>query len=301
MKIVIAGGTGFLGSLLIDHFKKNKVELVVLTRQKSHQSNGVNYVHWDGQSLGEWTQVLGDADVLINLSGKSVDCRYTEENKNAILNSRVEATKVLGQAMALMPRPAKLWINASTATIYEASMTQIMDEATGVMGNDFSMNVAKKWEQAFFDAPVTNTRKVALRISLVLGKKDGVIPVLSKLTKFGLGGRQGSGHQKFAWIHEQDMVNIVQYVIDNEQVEGPINCVSPSDINNKEFMAALRKANKMTIGLPAYEWMIHIGTFFMRTEPELILKSRYVYPKILLDLGFKFQFIEIDSALATVV
>lgn len=300
-KIIIAGGTGFLGQLIAKDFLNKNYDVIILTRRKSETKNNIKYINWDAKNIGNWSQELENADTLINLTGKSVDCRYTEKNKKEIINSRVNATKVLAKAIESLKNPPSLWFNASTATIYEFSYSKPMDEETGDIGNDFSMTVAKKWEKAFFDSPTPKTRKIALRISLVLGKSGGVIPVLKKLVLFHLGGKQGNGKQKFAWLHETDMLRIIGYCIENNNIKGPINCVSTEIIDNKKFMNTFRKNMKICLGIPTPEFMVHIGAFFMRTEPELILKSRYVVPKKLTDLGFQFEYPKIDEALYNIL
>jgi len=297
-KIVIAGGSGFLGKALSSHFKNQGNLVTVLTRGKTQLIDDVNYVHWDGETLGVWTEHMNCVEVLINLTGKSVDCRYTEANKKEIIDSRVNSTRVLGEAIKLVEQAPKVWLNASTATIYRASYDKVMTEEDGEVGNDFSMNVAKAWEDSFFSSEHIDTRKVALRISLVLGRNEGVLPVLSKLTKLGLGGYHGNGKQKFACIHVKDLVKAIQFIIDTESLKGPVICSAPTDINNRQFMKAFRKSLRMPFGIPTPKMMLKIGAILMGTESELILKSRYVSPKKLLDAGFKFNFANIDKALA---
>ncbi len=300
-KIVIAGGSGFLGEAIAKHFKAKGYEITILTRGKSLKENNTKLVHWDAKTLGKWTKELHNASLLINLSGKSVDCRYTEKNKKEILSSRVDSTRILGQAIEAMDSPPPLWMNASTATIYKGSRTQRMDEDHGEFGNDFSMTVAQTWENAFYESKTPNTRKIALRISLVLGKDGGVFPVMKKLVRFGLGGKQGSGTQKFAWIHEEDLLRIIEFGISNHSISGPINCASPDDITNADFMKTLRKAMKMPLGIPSPEFILKIGVFFLGTEPELVLKSRFVHPKRLLENGFEFKYDTIAAGIESVI
>lgn len=295
-KIVIAGGSGFIGKALSSHYLNKGAAVIVLTRGESQLVEGVQYLNWDGKTLGEWSNSLEGAEILINLTGKSVNCRYTKENKRLILSSRVNATKVLGEAINGLKNPPELWVNSSTATIYDYSLTKPMSEENGDIGTDFSMSVAKAWEDAFFSADTPATRKVALRISLVLGKNEGVLPVLTKLTKLGLGGFHGNGKQKFAWIHIEDVMRVIDFV--NEQrIVGPINCTSDTNITNKEFMKALRKSLNISIGIPTPKLFLAIGSVIMGTESELILKSRFVQPKKLLDAGFQLKFTNIDRAL----
>ena len=296
-KIVIAGGSGFIGKALSSNFKNKGNLVTVFTRGKTQLVNGINYVHWDGKAIGDWIKTMNQIDVLINLTGKSVDCRYTQENKKEILASRVDATTILGEAIHQVEIPPKIWLNASTATIYRSSYDKIMTEEDGEVGDDFSMNVAKAWEAAFFDFNHPNTRKVALRISLILGKNEGVLPVLKRLVKLGLGGYHGNGKQQFAWMHINDLIRSVEFIIDNDYLKGPIICSSPAKVNNKEFMKAFRKTIGIPFGLPASTLMLKVGAAIIGTESELILKSRYVSPKKLLDAGFQFKFTNIDKAL----
>lgn len=288
-KIVIAGGSGFIGMHLAQFFKVKGYQVVILTRKPDYHNNGITFKNWDGQHLGEWVSALEGAETLINLSGRSVDCRYTEKNKAEILNSRILPTRILGKAIATLKHAPQLWINASTATIYKHSMYKAMTESNGDIGNDFSMRVAQAWEKEFFKCHTPQTRKVATRVSLVLGANDGVYPVLKKLAQFGLGGYHGNGQQKFAWIHIQDLLQVFDFIIQNDAITGAINCTSPYPLTNKEFMSALRNSLNIPFGIPTPTILLHIGAFFLRTEPELILKSRFVYPEKLLESGFEFR------------
>jgi len=238
-KIIIAGGTGFIGKAISTHYLDKGYDVVVLTRGETDTSNGIIYRHWDGKSKGNWIKLLESSELLINLTGKSVDCRYTKKNKELILSSRIDSTQVLEEAIKELVKPPSLWINASTATIYKHSLNVPMTEKTGDIGNDFSMGVAKAWEKTFFKNDIPYVRKVALRMSLVLGKEEGVLPVLKQLTKFRLGGFHGNGKQKFAWLHIHDLIRIINWVEKNE-IEGPINCTSNGELTNKQFMKALR-------------------------------------------------------------
>lgn len=300
-KVIIAGGTGFIGQSIAKDFIKKNYSVIILTRGESKTINNIEYIHWDAKTRGDWSMHLEGAEILFNLTGKSVDCRYTDKNKKQIIESRVDATTILGEVVKNLDNPPQIWFNASTATIYEFSLTKPMDEETGIIGNDFSMKVAKAWEKAFFESQTPKTRKIALRISLVLGKTGGVVPTLKKLVLFHLGGKQGNGKQKFAWIHENDLLRIISFCIENESIKGAINCTSPSIIDNKKFMNTFRKTMKICLGIPTPTFIVHIGAFFMRTEPELILKSRYVVPKILQDKGFQFEYNNIENALENVL
>jgi len=294
-KLIIAAGTGFLGQVLVNHFKNKFEEIVILTRGKSQITNGIKYVNWNAKSFSGWEKELESAAVLINLAGKSVDCRYTKENKKQILLSRIESTKILNKAVLNCQNPPKHWLNSSTSTIYRFSLDKQMDEVEGDIGNDFSINVALSWEKAFFKTETPKTLKTALRTSIVLGKDGGAFIPLKTLAKIGFGGKQGRGNQFISWIHEEDFANAVDFIIQKE-IDGIINIVSPEPIRNTDFMQKLRKAVGFPFGIPMSKFILEIGSFFIRTETELVLKSRNVIPKRLLENGFQFKFGDIDEA-----
>ena len=294
-KMVIAAGTGFLGTVLIDFFKESYQEITVLTRGKSEQKNNIEYVHWNAKSLTGWEKVLENTDVLINLAGKSVDCRYTPENKAAILSSRIDSTKVLNEAVLKCENPPKHFINSSTATIYRHSEDKQMDEYSGEIGDDFSMNVAKSWEKAFYDVETDKTLKTAVRTSIVLGKNGGAFIPLKRLTQLGFGGKNGNGNQFVSWIHELDFARAIDFIIE-KRLEGNINVVSPKPQRNVDFMRELRKAVGIPFGIPISENMLKIGAKIIQTEPELVLKSRNVIPKHLTENGFKFEYHNLEKA-----
>jgi uncharacterized protein (TIGR01777 family) len=294
-KLIIAAGTGFLGQVLIDHFKDKFDEIVILTRGKSQTIDAVKYINWNARTFSGWEKELENATVLINLAGKSVDCRYTKENKKEILLSRIESTKILNKAVLNCQNPPKHWLNSSTSTIYRFSLDKQMDEVDGEIGNDFSINVALSWEKAFFKTETPKTLKTALRTSIVLGKNGGAFIPLKTLAKIGFGGKQGKGNQFISWIHEEDFANAVDFIIQKEII-GVINVVSPEPIANSIFMKRLRKAVGFPFGIPINKFFLEIGSFFIRTETELVLKSRNVIPKRLLENGFGFKFGEIDEA-----
>ena len=296
-KIILAGGTGFLGQAIINRFNTSDTQIIVFTRGSSRKEKNVSYLNWDGKTNGNWVNELEGADVLINLSGKSVDCRYNEKNKAEIISSRINATKVLGGAINKTKNPPKVWLNCASATIYRNAEDRPMDEFDGEIGTGFSVDVCKQWEQSFNEAKTPNTRKVALRISMVLGKGGGVIPVMTKLVKAGLGGKMGNGKQYISWIDEEDFLNALVWLIENEKALGVYNLAAPEPIPNKEFMKLMRNRLHKRIGLPAAEWMLRIGAVFLKTETELILKSRRVVPTKLLNEGFKFKFPSAEQAL----
>jgi len=303
LRIVIPGGSGHVGHLLARALQERGHHVSVLTRLP--YAAPWQTVHWDGEHPGPWTEYLEGADVCINLAGRSVNCRYTPENRQQIYDSRIGPTRLLGQAIAAMAHPPRVWLNASTATIYRHALDREMDEATGELGGherisrwrkapdtwNFSIRVAKDWEAAFFAAPTPQTRKVALRSAIVCSPVSGsAFGVLSNLARIGLGGAQGSGRQFVSWIHETDFVRAVEFLIDREDLDGPVNIAAPTPLPNRAFMAALREAWERPNGLPAPSLVIELAALFLRTESELVLKSRRVVPARLLEAGFDFQF-----------
>ena len=300
MNIVIPGGSGQIGTLLARAFQRDGHEVIVLSRRAS-SSFPWRVVPWDASTLGAWTAELESSDVVINLAGRNVNCRYTPANRQAILQSRVDSTRVLGQAIARAARPPRLWLQAGTSTIYAHRYDAPNDEETGVLGGNeadappgwrFSIDVAKAWEGAVDEAgPLPATRKVILRASMTMSPDaGGVFDVLLRLVRFGLGGQSGHGRQFVSWIHETDFIRAIRWLIEHEEVSGPVNLTAPEPLPNAEFMRILRQAWGMPLGLPATAWMLEVGALFLRTETELILKSRRVVPGRLLQHGFDFQF-----------
>jgi uncharacterized protein len=300
LRIVIPGGSGQVGTILAQHFHSQGHHVTVLARKKRVTPWPI--VLWDGTTLGDWTSTLDSADVLINMSGRSVNCRYTAKNRAEIKESRIATTRLLGQAITQLARPPRLWMNASTATIYRHALDRPMDEATGEIGGDevehdvpstwrFSIDVATSWEQSFFSANTPNTRKVALRSAMIMSPDaGGVFDQLLRLVRLGLGGRAGSGHQFVYWIHDTDFLRSVDFLIAHEELDGPVNLAAPNPLPNCEFMKVLRQAAGVSIGLPSTRLMLEVGALFLRTETELILKSRRVVPGRLLQSGFHFEF-----------
>jgi uncharacterized protein len=294
-KLIIAAGTGFLGQVLVNHFQDNYDEIVILTRGKSKISNKIKYVNWDAKSFSGWENELEGAAVLINLAGKSVDCRYTVSNKKEVFDSRINSTKILNQAVLHCKNPPKHWLNSSTSTIYRFSLDKEMDEISGEIGSDFSMNIAKSWEKTFFETETPATLKTVLRTSIVLGKNGGAFAPIKTLAKIGFGGKQGNGNQYISWIHEVDFARAVAFAINNE-ISGIINIVSPKPIENQLFMKKLRAEIGIPFGVPIHKFLLEIGAFFIRTETELVLKSRNVIPKKLTDHGFSFAYDSLEKA-----
>lgn len=286
-KVILAGGTGFVGTYFHEKFMNLGYEVKIISRQAHH-------ISWMNQS--EIVEALEDADLLINLAGKSVDCRYNRRNREEILNSRTETTKILGDALLSCKNPPGLWINSSTATIYRHAEDRPMTEESGEIGSGFSVDVAKAWERTFFSFDLPKTRQVALRIAIVLGKNGGVMTPYKNLVRFGLGGVQGWGNQMFSWIHIEDLFQIILFLKEKEEVSGVFNCSSPYPVTNRELMKQLRTAMNKQFGFPSPSWMLTIGALLIQTETELILKSRWVLPERLEKEGYTFRFGKIDMA-----
>ena len=304
LRIVLPGGSGQVGHVLARHFHAKGYEVTVLSRQPKPAPWQV--LSWNGRDPGSWTGVIDGADVVINLAGRSVNCRYTSGNRREIIESRMFSTRAVGRAISQAAKPPALWINASTATIYRHAMDRPMDEASGDLGGNeedvpstwrFSIDVATGWENELFAALTPHTRKIALRSAMTMSPdRGGIFDTLLKLVRAGLGGTAASGRQFISWIHWSDFAGAIDFLIARRDLDGCINVCSPCPLPNKEFMHALRKAWGTGIGLPAAKWMLKIGAIFLRTETELILKSRRVVPQRLLEAGFKFHFADWPGA-----
>jgi uncharacterized protein (TIGR01777 family) len=294
MKIIIPGGSGHLGTLLTRAFRAKGHDVLVLTRDRNQAG-----VLWDGRTLGPWATLFDGADAVINLAGRSVDCRYNARNREEILRSRVESTRVVGEAIAAAANPPRVWLQASTATIYAHRFDRDNDEYTGVIGGNephapeawrFSIAVAKAWEEAFDAAVTPATRKVKMRMGIVMSTaKDSAFGILRRHARMGF-GRMGDGRQYVSWIHERDFVRAVEWLIAHENVEGTVNVTAPHPLSNAEVIEAIRHAEGAPFSIPVPAWMIEIGTWLLRTESELVLKSRRVAPRRLRELGFPFEF-----------
>ena len=302
LKIVIAGGTGFIGQSIVKYFAGNDIAVIgrgdKATNTNAYpdhkagnlEDSAVQYYQWDGKhACGNWTSALEGADLVINLAGRTVNCRYNESNKKEILESRVQATAAVGEAIRQCASPPELWINAASATIYPHAEDQPRDEYTKNFHNDFSVQVCKKWEAEFWRQSTTHTRKVCLRIAITLGHGGVMTPYL-KMVKWGLGGRQGNGKQMFSWIHIEDVYRIIGLLMEHENLAGVFNCSSPNPVTNEVFMEMLRNSLNKKLGLPSPAWLLKIGAFMIATETELILKSRWVVPDRLLTSGYTFTF-----------
>jgi uncharacterized protein (TIGR01777 family) len=299
MRVVIPGGSGHLGTLLARSFSEGGHEVVVISRNRG-LTRPWRWVAWDGRRLGRWAEEIDGADAVINLAGRSVDCRYTKKNQREILLSRVDSTRVVGEAIAASQNPPHVWLQASTATIYAHRFDAPNDEHTGLIGGNeqgapkswhFSIDVARAWERALDEANTPRTRKVKLRSAIVMNAGDGgPFDIYLRLVRFGLGGAHGGGRQWMSWIHSRDFVRAVNWLIDRRFVDGAVNLAAPNPLTNAEFLRELRQARGRGFGLPATKLMLEGGAFLLRTETELLLKSRRVVPARLIESGFRFDF-----------
>jgi len=304
MKVVIPGGSGQVGTILARALHADGHDVVVLGRQPL--PSPWRTVAWGGVTSGPWVKEVDGSDVVINLAGRSVNCRYTPNNRQEILDSRVNSTRAVGDAIAQVPRPPRAWLQASTATIYAHRYDAPNDEATGLIGGqepgapsawNFSIDVAQAWEGALKEARSPRTRKVALRSAMTMSPDAaGIFDTLMALVRRGVGGRAGDGRQFVSWIHFEDFVRAIYWLIDHEEIDGAVNLAAPNPVPNEEFMRTLREAAGTRVGLPVIKWMLEIGAVFMRTETELILKSRRVVPGRLLQSGFVFNYPTWDAA-----
>ncbi|KUO16499.1 TIGR01777 family oxidoreductase [Streptomyces dysideae] len=296
MKIVIPGGTGQVGAILDRALTAAGHDVVVLTRRPTRERE----VGWDGEMPGPWTEVIDGSDVVINLAGRSVSCRYTEANLRAMMDSRVRSTQVVGEAIAAAVRPPRVWLQMSTATVYAHRFDAPNDETTGVIGGTepdvpgywaYSVEIARNWERAQEQADTPHTRKVALRSAMVMSPdRGGVFDVLLRLARLGLGGPVAGGRQYVSWIHDRDFVRAVEFLVDRDDLTGPVNLAAPGPLPQRAFMRALRSAWGVPVGLPATNWMAELGAFALRSDTELLLKSRRVVPGRLSAAGFDFEY-----------
>lgn len=299
-KIVIAGGSGFIGQELANYFK-NKFHVIVLTRGNSRTENGITFINWDAKNLDNWVAELEGAEALINLTGKSVDCRYNQANKAQIYASRLESTAILGQAIKQCKQKPKVWMNAASATIYRDEHEKPNTEIDGIIGEGFSVDVCQKWEQMFYSFSFKEVRQINLRIAIVLQKDKSVMIPFKNLAKFGLGGKTGSGKQMFSWIHIDDFCSAIAYFINNYNCLGTYNLAAPNAVTNAYFMQKIREKLNMPIGINQPKWLLELGAWLINTETELLLKSRWVYPEKLINEGFKFKYNTIEKAIEKLV
>ncbi len=301
-KIILAGGSGFLGQSLAEHFVARGCEVVVLSRRPAPDQSQIRRALWDAKGPGDWVRELDGAHAVINLTGRSVDCRYNAANRQEILHSRLDATRVLGEAIHGCAKRPAVWLNAASATIYADTRgdTPANDEEQGVIGEGFSVDVCRAWEKTFWDAEVPGLRKVLMRIAIVLGEAGAMGP-MKRMARLGLGGKMGSGEQFMSWLHVDDFVRMVDFLIENQGARGTYNLASPFPVSNRVFMRSLRAALGRPLGLPSPGWLLKLGARFIRTETELILKSRKVAPKRFEDAGFSWKYPRVDQALDALV
>ncbi len=299
-RIVIAGGTGFIGLSLANYLSELGYEPILMARNKP-KGLKFKFIKWDAHTLDDWVNSLEGAKAIVNLTGRTVDCIKTPENCDAILRSRVESTRVIAKALGQLGNPPKVWVQMSTAHIYGDPQTIVCDEDSAE-GYGLAPIVGKAWEKALIDNIPEGIREVRLRTSFVIGKNGGALATLKQIVKIGLGGKVGDGTQGISWLHEADMNNIIHEAIVNPNYSGYYIASSPNPVSNNEFMRTLRKTMKMPIGLIAPKFMIHFGSrFVFKTDPELVLYGRYVVPKRLIDQGYKFKFPDLDSALIDLI
>jgi uncharacterized protein (TIGR01777 family) len=304
VKVVIPGGTGQVGTILDRALTSDGHDVVVLTRSPV----GERQVRWDGSTLGAWTRQIDGCDVVVNLAGRSVSCRYTPGNLDAMMRSRVDSARVVGEAIARAARPPRVWLQMSTATIYAHRFDAANDEHSGLIGGDetgvpgywgYSVDIARNWEAAQERAATPDTRKVALRSAMVMSPdRGGVFDVLSRVVRLGLGGPVAGGRQYISWIHDRDFVRAVRFLVERDDLAGAVNVAAPGPLPQREFMRVLRSAWRVPVGLPATAWLAEIGAFAMRSDTELLLKSRRVVPGRLTDAGFEFDYPEWTEAAA---
>lgn len=311
MKIVIPGGTGQVGGVLRRALAAEGHDVVVLSRQERTLEPGVRHVVWDGRTLGPWAAEVDGADAVVNLAGRTVSCRYTDRNLRQMMDSRVDSTRVVGEAIEGAARPPRVWLQMSTATVYADTRGPAHDEATGVIGGDepdvplyweYSVRIARRWEAAQAEVDLPATRRVALRTAMVMSPdRGGVLDYLLRMARLGLGGPVAGGDQYVSWIHADDFVRAVQFLLARDDLDGPVNLAAPGPVPQRELMLALRHSWGRRPGLPATRWMAEIGAFALRTDTELLLKSRRVVPGRLLDAGFSFEHPTWDGAATDLV
>jgi len=288
-RLVLTGGSGYLGRVLTSFFSEKGWEVVVVSRSRPDFS--ARYVDWDGQTMGAWARAIDGADALVNLAGKSVNCRYNEKNKRAIRESRTQTTGLVARAISEAKNPPRVWLNSSSATIYRHALDRPMDEATGEIGKGFSVDVVRAWEEAFFAPDLPQTRRVALRLAMAFGAgHGGVYEAFASLVKMGFGGPMAGGRQYVSWVHVDDFARACLFLIEHPEMEGAVNISSPHPRTNAQFLCDLRRAVHIPFALPTAKWQLQLGALARGTETELLLKSRRVVPTRLLDAGFAFDF-----------
>ena len=298
-----------MGRVLARAFQKDGHDVVLLSRH--YEKLPWRVVKWNGKTLDDWTDEIDDADIVINLTGRSVNCRYNANNRREMMDSRIDSTRAIGEAIEKATDPPRVWLQASTATIYSHRYDAPNDDVTGIIGGhepdapdtwNFSIDVATSWERVTNEAVTPKTRKVLMRSAMIMSPDGGgIFDTMLTMVRLGLGGTAAGGRQYISWIHDADFIRSTYWLIDHEELSGPINLASPNPLPNKEFVRVTREAWGAPIGLPATKWMLELGAFLMRSETELILKSRRVVPSRILDSGFEFEFPDWQDAAADLV
>jgi uncharacterized protein (TIGR01777 family) len=297
MKIILTAANGFIGETLVRYFRNRHVVIALVRKIPVTRVKGVKYVLWDGKNPGAWTAELEGALAVINLAGRSVNCRYNGANQAEIYSSRLDSTAAIGEAIAQCTDKPQVWVNAASATIYQHSEHVPMTEKDGIIGSGFSVDVCQRWEQKCADYSAENVRQVILRTAIVLGQHGGVMKPFNRLVRFGLGGKMADGRQMFSWIHEKDLCSAIDFLIEHEKCAGVYNLSAPNPVTNTAFMQALRKVCHIPFGIPSPRWLLKTGAWLIGTETELIFKSRYVVPERLTEAGFVFKFSKIEDCL----
>ena len=296
-KIIIAGGTGYIGGFLAQYFLSQNLEVIIITRKKTQISNKIQFINWND----DWQKALENSTAIINLTGKSINCLFTEKNKKEIIETRLEAVSTINQAILKCKTAPKVFINASGISIYKCSFDKTYNEFNQEFGDSFLADVCKQWEKEFYKIITPKTRKIVIRIAPVLGNDSATIKPLKQIVPFGLGGKQGNGKQYFPWIHEKDFIKAIVFIIKTVKINGTVNLVAPKPITNAIFMTAFRKVLKAPFGLPTPSFLLFLSKYVTKVEPVLILDSLKVVPKKLLDNNFEFEFNTIEKALKDIV
>lgn len=294
-RVVLFGSSGFLGRRLTEFLQQNQWDVTTVNRSSGD-------LRWDGEHPGDWVDALDGADAVVNLAGRSVNCRYSAVHKKEILDSRLKSTHAVGRGILRVARRPRVWLNASSATVYRHAEDRPMDERTGELGRDFSMNVVRQWEAQFFAEKSAGVRQVALRTAIVIdGQPGGAFSYFRRLAQWGLAGTLGPGTQMMSWIHAEDFCRAVAWLLEHDELSGPVNLSAPNPLPNRDFMRIVRQECGAPFGLPASRWMLEIGAFVLRTETELLLKSRWVVPALLQESGFEFLYPDCRSAVREIV
>lgn len=301
-RVVLAGGSGFLGRALAEELVREGYEVVVLTRRPSKSIGPrVREVAWDGRNVcASWARELEGAAVLVNLTGRSVDCRYTAENRREIVESRLNSVEAVGRAVRACNEPPRVLVQAGSLAVYGDAGTRVCDEHAPA-GLGFPVDVCLQWERAFDSLELPRTRKILLRIGFVLGRDGGALPKLTRLARLYMGGAVGDGRQYISWLHVRDFCRLVLWCVERPEAEGVFNATGPCPVTNAEFMCELRCALKRPWSPRTPAWLVHLGAFFLRTEGELALTGRRCIPDRLVEMGFKFIYTNLESALADLI